>query len=77
MKGPPTVALPPAQVLINPADAAPPSAEDLLDTPDDKVNDLWPAKDNERVPTINLPGKTASSSGPSVIEINPPLSRNR
>src|SRR5690606_32194592 len=56
VKGPPTVALPPAQVLINPADAAPPSGGDLLDTADDKVDELWPAKDNERVPTINLPG---------------------
>ena len=58
VKGPPTAALPPTQVLINPADAAPPSAEDVLGAPDDQVDDLWPAKDNERVPCINLPGAT-------------------
>jgi len=58
VNGAPTVAVPPAKVLINPADAAPPSAEKVLDTPDDEVDELWPAKDNERVPTINLPGAT-------------------
>ena len=58
VKGPPKVALPPAQVLINPADAAPPSAEDVLATPDNDVDNLWPAKDSERVPCIHLPGAT-------------------
>ncbi len=58
VKGPPTVALPPAQVFINPADAAPPSAEDVLETPDDDFDKLWPSKDNERVPCVNLPGAT-------------------
>ena len=56
VKGPPSVPLPPAQVLINPADAAPPSAETVISTPDEKVEDLWPARNNERVPCINLPG---------------------
>lgn len=58
VKGPPVVALPPAQVLINPADAAPPSADKVLETQDDKLDDLWPAKNNERLPIINLPGAT-------------------
>ena len=58
VNGPPTVALPPTQVLINPADAAPPSAEDLLHSPDEEVDELWPTKDNARLPTINLPGAT-------------------
>jgi putative transposase len=56
VKGRPTVALPPAQVRINPADAAPPSAEELLATADENLAELWPAKNNERVPCINLPG---------------------
>ena len=58
VKGPPKVALPPAQVLINPADAAPPSAEDVLATPDSELDELWPARDNERVPCVHLPGAT-------------------
>lgn len=58
VKGPPMVTLPPAQVLINPADAAPPSAEEVLETPDDDVDELWPVKDNERVTCITLPGAT-------------------
>jgi hypothetical protein len=45
-------------VLINPADAAPPSAEDFIATADEYVDDLWPARNNERAPCINLPGAT-------------------
>ena len=62
VKGPPSVALPPARVLIYPADAAPPSADEVLSTPDDQVDDLWPARDNDRVPCINLPGATQPKS---------------
>lgn len=58
VSGPPSVPLPPAQVLINPADAAPPSAEDFIATADEYVDDLWPSRNNERVPCINLPGAT-------------------
>lgn len=58
VNGPPRVPLPPAQVLINPADAAPPSAVEVLAAIGDNLDDLWPAKDNERVPRINLPGAT-------------------
>ena len=56
VSGPPKVALPPTQVLINPADAAPPSLEQLLATPNNDVDGLWPTKNNKRVPCINLPG---------------------
>lgn len=60
VKGPPKVTLPPAQVLINPADAAPPSADEVLASADDNVDALWPTKNNQRVPVINLPGATQS-----------------
>lgn len=58
VNGPPRVTLPPTQVLINPADAAPPSAEQVLTTPDEHVDDLWSAENDERVPCVNLPGAT-------------------
>lgn len=58
MNGPPKVPLPPAQVLLNPADAAPPSADKVLAAQDDTVDELWPTQDNHRVPTVNLPGAT-------------------
>jgi putative transposase len=60
VKGPPKASLPPTQVRINPADAAPPSAEDVLKTRNEEVADLWPVRNNERVPMINLPGAKAS-----------------
>jgi putative transposase len=60
VKGPPSVPLPPPQVRLNPADAAPPSAENFIATADDKLDELWPARSHERVPCINLPGATRS-----------------
>lgn len=58
VSGAPSVPLPPTQVLINPADAAPPSAEDVIAASDENVDQLWPSKNDEQVVSINLPGAT-------------------
>ena len=62
VKGPPKASRPPAQVRINPADAAPPSAEDVFRAADDELDALWPSADNERVVKINLPGALPSQA---------------
>ena len=53
--GPPIVRRPPALVKLNPLDAAPPTVETVLQTPDDAVADLWP-QPSPTIPVINLPG---------------------
>ena len=53
--GPPVVRRPPALIKLNPLDAAPPTVETVLQTPDDAVADLWP-QPLPTMPVINLPG---------------------
>jgi hypothetical protein len=54
--GPPIAARPPQRVLVNPLDAAPPTLETVLETPDDQLAALWPAAAVSSIPVINLPG---------------------
>jgi putative transposase len=61
VKGPPRAARPPKRVLLNPLDAAP-TAETLLDTPDDQLASLWPLAASNAIPIINLPGATQTCS---------------
>lgn len=53
--GAPVVHRPPSQVKLNPLDAAPPTVERVLQTPDDAVAELWPAP-STAMPVVNLPG---------------------
>ncbi|MDD9944386.1 MAG: integrase core domain-containing protein, partial [Myxococcales bacterium] len=64
--GSPIVRRPPERVLINPLDAAPPTMEAVLDTPDDQLAELWPALPNTDIPIIHLPG-AASSIGEQAV----------
>jgi len=55
--GPPRVKRPPKRVRLNPADAAPPTAERLLDANDEELLDLWPRRSGSTAPAvINVPG---------------------
>ena len=54
--GRPIAARPPQRVMINPLDAAPPTVDTILSTPDDELAELWPAPVTDDVPVINLPG---------------------
>jgi putative transposase len=57
VKGPPRAALPPVAVKLNPLDAAPPTAEQIMATPDEDVSALWSApRETAGPPIINLPG---------------------
>jgi len=60
--GPPFVRRPPERVLINPLDAAPPTMEAVLDSPDDQLAELWPAPANTDTPFIHLPGAASSTA---------------
>jgi len=62
VSGPPKVPLPPTQVRINPADAAPPSAAAVCSTPNSELLDLWPATKTEAIPCLHLPGASAPQS---------------
>lgn len=56
VNGPPVVARPPARVLLNPLDAAPPTLDVVLGTSTEKLHDLWPSAAVSGVPIINIPG---------------------
>jgi putative transposase len=60
--GPPVVARPPSRVLLNPADAAPPTVQRVLDATSSQLETLWPAAAVSGVPIINLPGAAASQN---------------
>ena len=64
--GPPLVRRPPARVLLNPLDAAPPTVETVLATPDDQLAELWPASTNSDIPVIHLPGATPRTNQPVI-----------
>jgi putative transposase len=53
--GPPCVKRPPTRVHINPADGEPPTMQRVIDTPDDKLGDLWPPAPTTPL-VINVPG---------------------
>ena len=57
--GPPRVLRPPARVMLNPLDAAPPTLETVLQASDDDVAKLWPTPPLSDIPVINLPGASA------------------
>ena len=60
VNGQPLVARPPARVLLNPLDAAPPSLDLVLETSAEKLQDLWPSAAISGVPIINIPGAAAA-----------------
>jgi putative transposase len=62
VNGPPVVARPPARVLLNPQDAAPPTGEAVLAARAQDVEALWPAAANGCVPIINVPGAAVSQT---------------
>ncbi len=66
--GRPIAARPPERVMINPLDAAPPTIETILNTPDDELAELWPEPPADHALMINLPG--ATSPGLSAQEAN-------
>ena len=47
--------------MLNPLDAAPPTIEAVLETPDDQLATLWPPRDVSDIPIINLPGAAMPS----------------
>jgi putative transposase len=59
--GPPKAARPPQRVMLNPLDAAPPTVETILGTPDDTLANLWPAA-LSGMPVINLPAASKRSA---------------
>jgi hypothetical protein len=59
VNGPPAVARPPSRVLLNPADAAPPTVENVLGATAEELDALWPAAVSG-MPIINLPGAPVS-----------------
>ena len=59
VNGPPAVARPPSRVLLNPADAAPPTVENVLSATAQELDALWPAAVSG-MPIINLPGADVS-----------------
>ena len=64
--GPPTVRRPPARVMLNPLDAAPPTVEAVLSTPDDQLAELWPAAASSDSPIIHLPGLIPAAGGTAI-----------
>lgn len=64
--GPPLVRRPPARVMLNPLDAAPPTLDAVLDTPDDQLAGLWPTSTNADVPVIHLPGASCGADQPMI-----------
>jgi putative transposase len=54
--GRPTVRRPPERVMLNPLDAAPPTVQVVLHTPDEDIEKLWPIPTASDIPVINLPG---------------------
>lgn len=57
VRGQPTVRRPPDRVLINPADGEPPpTADQVLNTPADELDNLWPQPATPEVLVINIPG---------------------
>ena len=60
LRGQPTVPRPPDRVLLNPADGErPPTAEQVLATPADELETLWPQPATAGVPVINIPGASS------------------
>jgi len=65
--GPPRAKRPPKRVRINPADASPPTAQQVLQTPDEDLLDLWPAAARSEAPAmINVPGANSSADLESI-----------
>lgn len=65
INGPPRVPRPPERVTLNPLDAAPlPSAERVLQTPDDRLLDLWPQPRTASLPVVNVAGTNDPSVQP-------------
>jgi putative transposase len=54
--GQPVVPRPPARVMLNPLDAAPPTVRAVIEAADDDVDKLWPKRAACDIPIINLPG---------------------
>jgi len=54
--GQPVVPRPPARVMLNPLDAAPPTVRAVIEAADDVVDKLWPKRAACDIPIINLPG---------------------
>jgi putative transposase len=60
VRGCPIVRRPPDRVLLNPADGEqPPTADQLLTTPADELENLWPQPPTPDVPVINIPGASS------------------
>lgn len=55
VSGRPAAAQPPQRVLLNPLDAAPPTAATLLETSEQKLLELFPTR-VEDIPIVHLPG---------------------
>lgn len=64
INGPPRVHRPPSRVLINPAEPASVTAEQLIQTRDSDVASLWtPPQSPSTAPIIHLPGVTTHHPG--------------
>jgi putative transposase len=62
VNGAPVAARPPARVLLNPLDAAPPTMQSVLSATPQQLDTLWPAAADSGVPIINLPGASAGET---------------
>lgn len=62
VNGPPAVPRPPARVLLNPHDAAPPTVETVLAAHAQDLEALWPRAAVSGVPLINVPGAVVSQA---------------
>jgi len=67
INGPPRVRRPPERVLINPLDAEPlPTAETIINTPDDDVEGLWPKTPEPSIPVISIAGAPGTNTLPQL-----------
>jgi putative transposase len=60
VNGPPAAARPPARVLLNPRDAAPPTVENVLGANASEFEALWPIAAVSDAPIIKVPGAALS-----------------